>query len=110
MKLLATLLDNTIAPRFDLTAEVMIAECKKGKMAAKPRMVLLPTPSADELCTLILKENIGVVICGGIEESHFQYLSWKKIRVIDRVVGPWRLAVERALANTLRPGDIIPET
>jgi hypothetical protein len=51
------------------------------------------------------------VICGGIEESHFQYLVWKKIEVIDRVIGPAAQAIVLAVAKQLRPGAIIrPET
>jgi len=51
------------------------------------------------------------VICGGIEEAHFQYLVWKKIEVIDRVIGPAPQAIDLAIAKQLRPGSILrPET
>lgn len=110
MKVLVPLLGENIAPRFDLAVEVLIAEGDaSGAMAGKPRIVLLPGPSAHELCALILKEGVGLVVCGGIEESHFQYLSWKKIKVIDRVIGPWRPAVERALAGRMKCGEILRE-
>jgi hypothetical protein len=48
-----------------------------------------------------------VVICGGIEEAHFQYLVWKKIEVIDRVIGPAPQAIALAIAKQLRPGGIV---
>lgn len=110
MKLLVPLLGENVAPRFDLAVEVLIAEGDtSGTMVGEPRIVLLPGPSADELCTLILKEGVGLVICGGIEESHFQYLSWKKIKVIDRVIGSWRQAVGRVLMSRLKSGEILRE-
>lgn len=108
MKLLLPLLGDNVAPRFDLAVEVVIVEGDAtGAIAGEPRIVLLPAASADELCALILKEGINVVVCGGIEESHFQYLSWKKVTVIDRVIGPWRQAVALACANRLQPGEIL---
>ncbi|MFZ5774525.1 MAG: hypothetical protein ACOY3Z_03455 [Thermodesulfobacteriota bacterium] len=107
MKILAPLLGEQIAPRFDLAVEVLIAEGDEAGLAGEPRIVLLPGPSADELCALILKEGVGMVVCGGIEESHFQYLAWKKVRVIDRVIAPWRQAIGLALAGGLKAGAIL---
>ena len=107
MKLLITLRDSDIAPRFDLATEVLIVEFDGNKAAAKPRNILLPGPSADELCSLIIKEGVSLVICGGIEEAHYQYLVWKKIRVIDKVIGPAALALPLAQTGTLKSGAIL---
>ena len=107
MKILITLKADHIAPRFDLTTEVLIVEGARGKPKKAPRNVLMPGPSGDELCSLILKENIGVVVCGGIEESFFQYLEWKKVKVIDRVIGPADASMEMALEGGLGPGMVI---
>lgn len=110
MKVLMPLLGANIAPRFDLAVEVLIAQREAdGAVVGEPRMVLLPGPSADELCALILKEGIGLVVCGAIEESHFQYLSWKKVKVVDRVIGPWQQALARAVAGRLKSGEILRE-
>ena len=65
-----------MAPRFDLTREVLIAENKGEKI----RTVILPRPSAEELCSFILTENVNIVVCGGIEETYYQYLLWKKLK------------------------------
>lgn len=107
MKILITLRDNDIAPRFDLTTEVLIAEIDSGKVTSKPRNILLPGPSADELCSLIIKEGVSLVICGGIEEGHFQYLVWKKIGVIDKVIGLAAEALRLVQTETLTPGAIL---
>ena len=107
MKILITLRDNDVAPRFDLTTEVLIVETDGGKATSKPRNILLPGPSADELCSLIIKEGVSLVICGGIEEAHFQYLVWKKITVIDKVISPASEALHLAKAGMLTPGAIL---
>lgn len=107
MKVLATLLQDMIAPRFDLTVEVLIADLEDGRIVGEPRIILLTGASGDELCALILKENISVVLCGGIEEGHYQYLTWKKIRVIDRLIGSWHSMLPELAANRLQPGTII---
>ncbi|MBI5556729.1 MAG: hypothetical protein HY885_03760 [Deltaproteobacteria bacterium] len=107
MKILLTLLENNIAPRFDLTTKVLIAEAEDGRMADKFKTFVLPEPSADELCSLILKENINAVVCGGIEDTHYQYLLWKKIKVIDRVIAPAELALQKACKGILKSGEIV---
>ena len=107
MKILVTLTADDVAPRFDLCTEVLIADFPEGRPAPEPRNVLLPGPSGDELCSLILKENVDVVVCGGIEESFFQYLLWKKVKVIDRVIGPLSKVLQLALEGRLQPGVVI---
>lgn len=107
MKIVAILQGNDIAPRFDLATEVLIAKIARGKISGEPRTVLLPGPGSDALCSLIIREEASLVICGGIEEAHFQYLVWKKIEVIDRVIGPAVQAIAQAIAKQLRPGGIV---
>ncbi|MFH1216904.1 MAG: hypothetical protein V1706_10440 [Pseudomonadota bacterium] len=106
MKVLITVDGDDISCRFDLTNEVIIAECGEGRIKGRPRTILLARPSAEELSGLVLKENIGVVICGAIEESHFSYLSWKNVKVVDSVIGPYRTALARFAENALSVGDI----
>lgn len=99
-----------MAPRFDLCTEVLIAtRDEQGTIREEPRIVLLPGPSSDELCGLIIREEISLVICGGIEETHFQYLAWKKITVIDRIIGRQEKALALALDGQLRTGSVLPE-
>jgi predicted Fe-Mo cluster-binding NifX family protein len=107
MKILATLRDNDIAPRFDLTTEVLIVDSDNQGTGNKPRNILLPSASADELCSLIIKEGVTLVVCGGIEEAHFQYLGWKKIQVIDKVIGPATEALRLAASGLLSTGAIV---
>jgi len=108
MKILITIEKNEVSPRFDLTSEILITETDGQKMAGEPRIILLPGTSGEDICGLAIKENIVLVICGGIEESHYDYLRWKKIKVIDGVIGPYDEAIHAARANTLKPGMILP--
>lgn len=110
MKILLTLRDNDIAPRFDLTTEVLIVESDGKAGAGRPRNILLPGPSGDELCSLIIKEGVTLVVCGGIEEAHFEYLAWKKIAVIDKVIGPTTEVLRLAMSGRLKPGMIVRES
>jgi hypothetical protein len=98
-----------VAPRFDLATEVLIARVRKGRLAGEPRVVLLPGPSAEELCSLVLEKAITDVVCGGIEDAHYQYLGWKNVRVVDRVIGRWEGVLRLFLANELRPGTVVRE-
>ena len=106
-KILIPLLESDVAPRFDLTTEVLIVSDPGKKGSADKRMVVLPRASADQLCHLIITENIQTVICSGIEDDYYQYLTWKRIEVIDSVVGSSNSALKRYLEGELRPGDIL---
>lgn len=108
MKILITIRENNVAPRFDLASEVLIVACENRQILGTPRNILMPRPSSEELCALIIKEDINKVICGGIDESHLQYLDWKKIQVIDSVIGPYSEALEAANAGFLKSGTILP--
>jgi len=67
-------------------------------------------PSPEDLSNMIMEEGISTVICGGIEDRHYQFLTWKKIRVIDFVIGDHESVLNRALAGQLQPGDMLPLT
>jgi hypothetical protein len=56
---------------------------------------------------MILTEDIQTVICGGIEEEYYQYLVWKRVNVIDSVIGPCEETLERFRAGRLQPGQIL---
>ena len=109
VNLLVPLSGEMVAPRFDVASEVLIARVRKGRLAGEPRIVLLPGPSADALCSLVLDERITDVACGGIEDAHFQYLGWKKVRVVDRVIGSWEAVLRLFLAGELRSGTVVRE-
>ncbi len=102
--ILITIWRDQVAPRFDLTSEVLIASLDPRGGLAHTKTVVLPTVSAEDLCHLILTEAITTLICGGIEEEYYQYLTWKKVRVIDFVIAPYAQALEFALSGRLEPG------
>ena len=105
--LLITLRENDVAPRFDLTTEVLLQSGGLTDEAARRKILILPQASAEELCHLILAEEVRTVVCGAIEEEYYQYLTWKKISVIDFVMGPWEKALESYMKGRLKPGDIL---
>jgi predicted Fe-Mo cluster-binding NifX family protein len=107
MKALVTISENDVAPRFDLATEVLIVSLHEYSSNEKIRTVVLAHASAEDLCQLILSEGVNVVVCGGIEEEYFDYLSWKRIQVIDSVMGPWESSLEAFRSGSLRPGSIL---
>ncbi len=107
MRILLTLQGEVVAPRFDLATEILIARAERGELVESPREILLPGPSGEELCGLVIKEGITHLICGGIEEEHYQYLIWKGVVVLDRVIGTGLLALRRALDGKLQIGEVL---
>ena len=106
-KILIPLHENDVAPRFDLATEVLIVTDLDKTGSGDKRMVVLPRASAEQLCHLIITENIQTVICSGIEDDYYQYLTWKRIEVIDSVVGSSNSALKRYFEGKLKPGDIL---
>ncbi len=107
MKILITISGDNVAPRFDMVSELLIASYNPQGLTGKPRTILMAGPSPEELCSLILKEDINIVICGGIEERHYKYLAWKKVEVFDSVIGPFNEVLDLAMKNKLRAGTIL---
>ncbi len=100
LKLLIPIADNDVAPRFDLAGEVLIVHIEGNKVLSK-RTIVMPHPSPEDLCAMLLRENIQVLVCNGIEEEYYQYLRWKKITVIDSVMSSYPEALEAYLENRL---------
>ena len=106
-KILIPLFESDVAPRFDLATEALIVTGIGKSGPGEKRMVVLPRASADQLCHLIITEDVRTVICGGIEDDYYQYLIWKRIDVIDSVIGPSEEALKRFAAGSLVPGEIL---
>ena len=106
-KILIPLYDNDVAPRFDLATEVVIVSVREEAGDVEERMVVLPKASAEQLCHLIITEGIHVVICGGIEDTYYQYLTWKRVEVIDSVIGSYESALKRFDAGLLKSGSVL---
>jgi len=106
-KILITMLENDVAPRFDLATEVFIATVGEGGAPVDGRTLVLAHRSAEDLCQLVLDESVDVVICGGIEGEYYDYLVWKQVIVVDSVSGPWERALDLFRAGALKPGDIL---
>ena len=107
MKIMVTVRGDFVSPRFDMSSEVIIATCYDGKMVEEPRSLILSDVSAEVICDLVIREGVSVVICGGIEEEHYQFLTWKKITIYDSVIGPHTRVLEMVLHGTLESGIIL---
>ena len=96
-----------VAPRFDLATEIFIARHENGILKGEPRTIIMESPSDDGLCQIIVEEHITDMVCGGIEELHYNFLMWKKVSILDGVIGNWQTALEQTLDGTLKQGAIL---
>ncbi len=109
-KLLIPVQGDFVAPRFDLATEILIVRFENDAIIGEPRTIIMERPSEEELCQIVVKENITDIVCGGIEDLHYNFLAWKKVNVRDAVIGDWKTAIDKALAGTLKQGEIIADT
>ncbi len=107
LKILVPLLGDDVAPRFDLAPEAYIATVDDSQKISEEKTIVLSEASAETLCRMILDERITMVICNGIEDEYYQYLIWKKVAVIDSVMGPCAHAVSLAIQGALTSGSIL---
>jgi hypothetical protein len=108
LKILITTSAHSVAHRFDLASEALIAYHDGHEVVDEPRTIIMSRPSAEELLDLIIREDISMVICGGIEERHYKFLTWKKIIVLDSVIGDFSTALQLAGRGELSAGVILP--
>lgn len=106
-KVLIPLYENEIAPRFDLATDVLIVADDPETPSEPPReqVIVLAKASPEEMSRLVLSEGVETVICAGIEERFHQFLTWKRIAVVDNVIGPVDRVVEAFFAGTLQSGS-----
>lgn len=106
-KVLITIDGEEVASRFDLCSEVWLGRMTREGEIRNERILVLPKASPDELCQLILTENISILICGGIESEYYEYLIWKKIKVFDSVIGNYQDALQALMHGHLNQGSIL---
>jgi len=105
-KVLVPLSGTYVAPRFDQATEVWIGHVS-SRAPAHGKTFVLTQPSAEELSQLIITEHVQTLICGAIENEIYEYLIWKKIKVIDYIIGPYERALEKLGKDNLHSGDIL---
>lgn len=106
-KLMIPIQGDFVAPRFDLATEVLIAKYEDGTLIGAPKTIIMERPSDEGLYQMIVEENITAMVCGGIEELHYNFLIWKKINVLDGVIGDWQTALDKTLDGTLQQGAVL---
>ena len=106
-KLLIPIQGDYVAPRFDLAAEVVIARHTNGELTEEVKTIIMEKPSDEELCQMIVEEHVTEVVCGGIEELHYNFLSWKKVKIVDRVIADWETALQKSLKGEIKPADVL---
>ncbi len=108
-KLLIPVQGDFVAPRFDLATEILIIRYEDTELIGEPRTIIMEQASEEELCQMIVKEHITDIVCGGIEDLHYNFLAWKKVKIFDAVIGDWKTAMDKALKGVLTQGEIILE-
>jgi predicted Fe-Mo cluster-binding NifX family protein len=106
-RVLIPLMGDDIAPRFDFAPEAVIASMEPTGSVSVEKSIVLSHASAEALCRLIMTEKVDMVVCCAIEEEYYQYLIWKKIKVVDSVAGPYTKVLERLERGEISSGDIL---
>ncbi len=106
-RVLIPLFKDEVAPRFDLASEAMITLIGEDGVPGRTEDFLLPHAGAEGLCDLILRKDVDVVVCGGIEEEYYHYLRWRRVEVVDNVAGLAREALNRLALGQLKGGEIL---
>ena len=106
-KLLIPIQGDYVAPRFDLASEIIISRFEDGRLEGEMKTIIMERASDEELCQMVVEANITDVVCGAIEETHYNFLAWKRVNIFDSIVGGWKEAIELRLAEKLTSRQII---
>ncbi len=98
---------DAVAPRFDRATEAWLGRIDGEGGLARSRTMVLASATAEELCRIILTENVTTVVCCGIEQEFHDYLTWKRITVLDGVVGGRDAVIGALLAGTLKADAVL---
>lgn len=109
-KILIPLHDGEIAPRFDLATEIQMVSCTSQGDIEEEKVLILPGPSAERICHMAMTEQVHTILCGGIDQEVYDYLTWKKVEVIDDLIGTGTHMLQRYLSGRLQRGDIIRDS
>jgi predicted Fe-Mo cluster-binding NifX family protein len=105
VRVLIPLLGDDISPRFDLAPEAVIATIEPTGSVTVDKSIVLSHASAEALCRLIMTEKVDMVVCCAIEEEYYQYLQWKKVKVVDSVMGSYSKVLEGLATGKIAEGD-----
>ena len=106
-RIIMPLFGSEVAPRFDMAIEVLTAKFAAPVNVFDEKVLILPEASAERLCHLIISVEETILICGGIEQEHLDYLIWKQVEVIDNVIGLSDEVLKRFAEGRLVVGDIL---
>lgn len=106
---LIPLFRDDVAPRFDRACEALLVSWDALGAEVSRATVILARPSAEEMCRLAERERVTTVVTGGVEDEYYQYLRWKKIDVLDNVMGPAEAALAALKSGSLNAGDVFFE-
>jgi len=107
-KLLIPIQGDFVAPRFDLASELIMTHYRGGELLDELRTIIMERPSAEDLCQMVVESHITDVVCGAIEESHYNFLAWKRIMIFDGIIGDWQTAMDLVVRGELEARQIIP--
>ncbi|WP_029897761.1 NifB/NifX family molybdenum-iron cluster-binding protein [Desulfohalovibrio reitneri] len=98
--------EQYVCSRFDQAQAVLLATIREGEVVECNDIILGPT-TPEKLCQFILGEDADTLVTGGIQRRYFEYLTWKKVDVLDSVMGPWETALKLLTKGELRPGSVL---
>jgi len=108
MKLAIPVFHTKISPRFDQAQGFVLLETNHSEVIAREEMATRGWTEIDKM-TQLVDLGIETLICGGIDRSSLQYLSFNGVHVYSWVTGEVDDAVACFLDNRMKPGIILGE-
>ncbi|MBW2297798.1 MAG: hypothetical protein JRF32_09350 [Deltaproteobacteria bacterium] len=106
MKLAIPVFHTKISPRFDQAQGFVLLETENAGVVSRENLSTKGWTVIEKMRQL-LEQRVDTLICGGIDRSSLQYLSFNGINVYSWVTGEVEGAVACFLDNRMRPGIIL---
>lgn len=94
--------EGRVMPRFGCTRQLVIARIEDGQIAEQ-KQISLTNELFRELPTILIREQVTLMICGGIHPRFQHLLHQQQIEVLWGIRGEWSQVVQAYLEGTLLP-------
>jgi predicted Fe-Mo cluster-binding NifX family protein len=97
---------SRVAPRLDGARRLLLLSIEDGKVTSRESVETSSRTSAGKL-RLMKRREVGVVICGGIDQQSLRLFRSSGMRIFSWITGEVDDAVRMFLRGDLKPGTML---
>jgi predicted Fe-Mo cluster-binding NifX family protein len=98
-------LKDRVAPRYDRCPEIVLATINDAGVVETKKVISTGALKPHEVATLLSRNQVTTLICGGVKEQGQKDLKRYNIRLVDNVIGNVEEVLSLYVEGKLRSGN-----